>query len=688
MPEKTSAIDQYLAAIDRLLDLQGRERRRTLALTKRRLSAYVAEARKSGACEVEAEERALDRLGTPQRVAEEIREWALTQGARVDAQAVAAAVIPILLATVAIAFKVLEVRRFRFDGEISISTSRVSSLSEQGFFRHFHPLDLYLPPRYLTIKLALSLGLVAIALVLAEIALAFVRGRRRLNAGLTLAGGAALAAAVSLQVALAFEWHRLNQGHDGWLLAAIMAEAGTMLVLSIFLARAAKAILVGRLAPLARAPMLALVVLAALLTVGAKSGLHSTDWCTPPDYCGPSPEEVIGYTANHVVNVTLASGPAGAQGAIALKGRRLAAVIEAWRVTPTVQPPPPGPTDLVIWEGRWSASQLGPCGMIEPGLNGDVLAARTNSWCDVSDPVSHGGTAWKEAARFKGVKVRAVAIAYRSSGSLAVAYSNSGGVWLAVAPSWRPLRVLGQRAVSIKLVSLENGDLALAAIVSRSGYSELKLIRSYGRRWSRTISETARPGLFMVSGTSQVALLFRDDDGHLVLERRTKALALLERKTFVARARGALGNLRDDAIGVAIAAPLRDRSELLEISRIDRRGLELLTRERLLIGDGNLGHGKLALDRDRLIGVSQTGEVVRALYAGFPYGHIAPHVAMSIWLKEGRVEFAPDWPRWGAIEAKQEEMTVFGKPPGRWTAFDLTLGQPPERQLAAIEAKK
>lgn len=687
MPEKSSATDRYLAEIDRLLDLRGRERRRTLALVKRRLSAFAAEERKRGANEVEAEERALTRLGKSEQVAEELRERALAQRARINAQAVTAVVLPILLAIAVVAFKVLEVRRFRQDGEISIPTSGGLGLSEQGFFHHLRALDLYLPPRYLTLKLALSLGLVAIALVLAEVALAFPHRRRRLSSGLTLAGGAALVAAVSLQIALAFEWHRLHQGHDGWLFSAIVVEVVAALFLAVFLARAARAILVGRLAPLARAPLFVLLALVPLLAVGAKSGFGSTDYCGPPG-CGPSPEQAMAYTANHVVNVTLASGPAGAQGAIALKGRRLAAVIEAWRVTPTVQPPPPGPTDLVIWEGRWSASQLGPCGMTEPGLNGDVLAARTNSWCDVSDPASHGGTGWKEAARFKGVKVRAVAIAYRSSGSLAVAYSNSGGVWLAMAPLWRPQRVLGRRAVSIKLVSLEDGDLALAAIVPRAGYSELQLIRSYGSRWSGTISGTARPELFMISGTSQVALLFRDDDGRLVLERRTKALALLERKTFAARARGALGNLRGDAIGVAIAAPLRGRSELLEISRIDRRGLELLTRERLLIGDSNRGNGKLALDRDRLVGVTQTGKVVRALYAGFPYGHIAPHVAMSIWLKEGRVEFAADWPRWGVIEAKQEEMTVFGKPPGRWTSFDLTLGQPPERQLAAIEAEK
>jgi hypothetical protein len=45
MPEETSATDRYLAEIERLLDLQGGERRRALAVARRRLLLIEAEER-------------------------------------------------------------------------------------------------------------------------------------------------------------------------------------------------------------------------------------------------------------------------------------------------------------------------------------------------------------------------------------------------------------------------------------------------------------------------------------------------------------------------------------------------------------------------------------------------------------------------------------------------------------------
>ena len=204
MPAEPSASDRYLAEIERLLGLHGREQRRALALVKRRLSAYAAEARKGGAGEDDAKERALVRLGSPEQVGQELHERALTQRARVNAQAVLAALIPILLAIVVIALKVLEVRRYRRGGEVTFPANVEENIGGEGFFHHFRAFDLYLPPRYLSLKLALSVLLIVGALILAESALAFVQRRRRLSSGLALAGGGALVAAVSLQIALAF----------------------------------------------------------------------------------------------------------------------------------------------------------------------------------------------------------------------------------------------------------------------------------------------------------------------------------------------------------------------------------------------------------------------------------------------------------------------------------------------------
>lgn len=691
MPETTSPSDRYLAEIERLLDLHGRERRRALAAVRRRLSRLEKEERKRGASDAEARERALAQIGAPEQVAKELGEWTLAQRARVNAQAVLAASIPILLAIAVIALKVLEVRRYRHDGEVTFPASVNEDIAGEGFFHHFRALDIYLPPRYLSLKLALGACLIVIALVLAESALAFVRRRRRLSSGLTLAGGAALVAAVALQIALAFEWHRLHQGHDGWLLVAILVEVVAVFLLAVFLARAARVVLVGRLAPLGRAPLFALLVLAPLLAVGAKSGFSSTNLCGPEGFCGMDPEQFMEFTSSRPVNVDLLEGPAGSQGAVALQGRRLAAAIEVWK-TPTMPhlPPRSGPVNLEVWEGRWSASEPGPCGVMKPGMNGDPLAPRTNTWCEVISRRSHRGTSWREVARFEGAKAGAVAAAYRSSGSLVVAYSRPSGVYLAAGPSWRPKRVLVESARAIRLASLPHGDLALAAIVSRPGGSKLELSRSRGARWSQPISVVAQPGLNMVSGGSRIALIFRDRAGRLVLERRADDLALLDHRTFGAHARAALGNLRGGKIGVAVADPISGRALRLRLFRVSRDTLVPLTRERLstreptaipLSPTSTTGLQKVQVYKKTLSGVVQTGRVVRALYSGDSYGHVSEHVVVWFPFGEGRIAFASDWPRWAVLRQTPERQTVFKKPDLRWTSFDLTLFQPPAAQF-------
>jgi hypothetical protein len=689
MPETTSPTDRYIAEIDRLLDLHGRERRRALAAARRRLSRLEKEELKRGASGAEAQKRALAQIGAPEQVGEELREWTLAQRARVNAQAVLAASIPILLAIAAIALKVLEVRRYRQDGEVTFPASVNEDIGGEGFFHHFRALDIYLPPRYLSLKLALGACLIVIALVLAESALAFVHRRRRLSSGLTLAAGAALVVAVSLQIALAFEWHRLHQGHDGWLLAAILVEVVAVFLLAVFLARAARVILVGRLAPLGRAPLFALLVLAPLLAVGAKSGFSSTALCTPSGSCGLDPEQMLEYTSGHPVGVDLPIGPVGSQGTVALKGRRLAAAIEVWKKQPkSEQTPHPGPVELEVWEGRWSSSQPGPCGAMKPGLNGDLLAPRTNTWCAALTRRSHRGTSWREVARLGGAKTGAVAVAYRSTGSLAVAFSRSSGVYIAEAPSWRPKRLLAKSARSVRLAPLPGGDLSLAAIVSRAGGPELELSRSYAERWSPPISISAQPGLNMVSGSSQIALIFRDRAGRLVLERRTDKLALIEHRTFGIRTRGALGVLRGGHIGVAIADPLRGLALQLRLYRVSGKTTVLLTEERVptykrhAVATTTLTRDlSVRVEQKRLIGVMQTGQVVRALYGGIMHGHTTKHVLVSLWLSDREIGFASDWPRSAVLKQRLEEETTYGKPAAHWLSFTLTLFQPPTVQL-------
>lgn len=687
MPEKTSATDRYLAEIERLLDLHGRERRRALAMVRKRLAAFEAEERKRGVSEAEAEKPALARMGAPEQLVEDLCKRALTVRARDDAQIVLAAFIPIALAMVAVAFEVIEIRLYR-DSTFGNS---------DGFFHHYQRLGIWLPPPYLALKLILGAALVVVALVLAESALAYTRNRRRLSAGLTLLGGLALTVVVALQIAFAFEWHRLHLGHGAWLLAAIVVETGTVLVLSVFLVRSARAVLPPGLAPLARAPMLVVLALTLLLAVTAKSGFSSTDLCTPTGYCGPPPETLIAWTTGHPVNVSLLTGPAGSQGAVALKGRRLAFVTSSWRKQKrggaVLRESRKGPVDLAVWEGRWPVSQPGPCGATSsPSM--DRLAPTTQTDCDILYPRSHPGTSWRVVARLPEPKAGAVAIAYRSNGRLAIAYSRPGGVYVAEAPSWRPERLLDTRAESIRLAPLAGGDLVLAAIVSRPGGSELELSRSHGERWSRPISIAARPGLNMVSGSSQIALTFRDRTGQLVLERRTDNFALLEHRSFGVHTRAALGTLRGGEIGIAVADPLRGHALQLRLYRVSRKTVILLTQERVsTYKPGAMQTATLTADvtvkvaQERLTGVVQTGRVVRALYGGLLHGHTTKHVLVSLWLYEGRLVFASDWPRWATLVSRSEKEQTFGRPTAGWTSFNLILFQPPARQLTALDTK-
>jgi hypothetical protein len=682
MPPEPSATDRYLAEIDRLLGLRGRRSRRTLALVRKRLAAVLVEERVGGAGDTEAEKRALARLGSPEQLAEELRERELTTRARGEAQLVLAAFIPIALAMLAVALEVIRVRHFRQDGTITIEVSPSTAVprTPTGFFHYYPGFGISLPPLYLSVKLVLGAGLVLATVVLAESAIAFTRHRRRLSAGLTLLGGVALVAAASLQIALAFEWNRLRQGHGAWLFSATLIEAGTVLLLAVFLARPARTILPRRLVPLVSAPLFALFVLVALLAVAAKSGWSSTDICPPDNYCGPPYEELIAYTANHEVSVDGVFGPAGEQGAVALKGRRLALVASTWRnMGLGIGGSEKGPVDLVVVETRWSLSARGPCGRQPAYLDWDRLAPTTNNGCGMFNTPIQEGVSWRVVKRLERARAGAVAIAYRSDGRIAIAYSRPDGVWLAGAPSWRPQRLLDTNAVSISLTALPGGELALAAVVPRRGGSQLELLRTRSGRWKEPIIAAVgvRSELMMVSRGEQTVLLYRDRRNRLVLERRNRALALLARRSFAARSSGALGALRGDGVGIAIAAPLAGSATLLEIYRTRDGALERLTSERL--PSSNHSQPK------RLFGVAQTGSVVRGLFGHGTAYHPAGHIAVSFWTARGG-EFASDWPRWAILEVRPTATMSSGRIE-KSTEFDLHLAQPPERQLVGEDSK-
>ncbi|MGD0274076.1 MAG: hypothetical protein ABSB96_10155 [Gaiellaceae bacterium] len=677
MPEETSASDRYLAEVDRLLGLRGRSRRRTLATVRKRLLTVAARERKKGASESKAETLALADLGSPEQLAAELRERALTARARKEAQIVLAAFVPIALAMLAVALEVIRIRHFRQDGTITIEVGPSTAVprTPTGFFHYYPGLGISLPPLYLAVKLVLGGALVLAAVVLAESAIAFTRHRRLLSAGLTLLGGVALVVAVSLQIALAFEWNRLRQGHSAWLFAATLIEAGTVLILAVFLARPARTISPRRLVPLASAPMFVLFALVPLLAVTAKSGWSSTDICPPDDYCGPSYEEVIAYTANHEVSMDGVFGPAGEQGAVALKGKRLAFVASTWRnMGLGMTGPEKGPVDLVVVETRWSLSARGPCGRQPVYLDWDRLAPTTNNGCQVLNTPTQPGVSWRVVRRLERAKAGAVAIAYRSDGRIAIAYSRPDGVWLAEAPSWRPQRLLDTTAVSIRLTALPGGELSLAAVAPRRGGSQLELLRTRNGRWTEPVIAAVgvRSELMMVSRGEQTVLLYRDRSNRLVLDRRSRALALLARRPFAALSSGALGALRGDGVGIAIAAPLANGATLLEIYRTRGKALEPLTRERLPSSNHS--------ESERLFGVAQTGSVVRALFGHGNAYHPAGHIAVSFWTASGGGEFASDWPRWAILEVRSTGTMNSGRME-KSTEFDPHLAQPPERQL-------
>jgi hypothetical protein len=681
MPEKKTASDRFLAELEPLLELSGRERRRALAAARRRLVALAAKERRKGANAAEAEKRALASLGPAPRVAAELHEQALAGHARREAQIVLCAIVPIALAMVAVAFEVVGIKRIRTDTGLDIPSGNFSRRFED--FYHLHStLDLWLPPAYLTYKLVLGGALILVVLVVCEVAIALAR-HRRASAALTLAAAIALVGVVSFQIAFAFEWNRLRQGHGAWLFAATMVEIGTLLLISPFLARPARVLLRGRPAPLASAPMLALLVLAPLVAVTSKSGLSSTAICPVDRYYNfcPTPiERVTADSANREVNVSLPPGPAGTGGAVALSGRRLAFAGTVWKKQSTGYGPSAGPVELQVWEARWSLAQRGPCGRGPYWGYDNPLAPTTILACGVGESWVYEGqparyaVSWQRRARFP-AGARALALGYRAGGRLVVAFSRAGAVYGAEAPSWKPRRLPGLSASAVRLSSTADGSLVLAAIEPAADGSRLVLMRERGGAWTKLDELAIGSGktLWMVSRGAQTALLYRDRDGRLRLELRDRDLTVVAGRTFASGASAALGALRGDAIGLAVAEG-RGRATELGLFRLAGGEIRLSSRERLRLPVGLRGA------RQRLVGVIQTGEVERALYGPGEVYHPQTRMTSSFWLSGEIEDFQADWPRWAVVSSQSEEIWDSGKRT-RWHRFDVTIGQPPERQL-------
>ncbi len=683
MPEKKSETDRYLAEVDRLLGVRGRERRWALALVRRRLSGLIAAELKKGADVVTAEKHSLGTMGSPEHVVATIEERASIRRSRQDAQIVLTGFVLIALGIAAVATKVFEIRRFHTNTDINIQYGNFARYW-RNFYRPNSILELTLPPRYLSFKLVLGAALLLGAVLFSELAIGLAR-RRRLSAALTVTAASLLIATVTLQIALAFEWHRLRQGKGDWLLAATLIEVGAVLLVAVFLVRPARALLNGRLSPLASVWLIGLVAFAPLLAASAKSGLSSTTICSVTHYyefCPTPVEQVVATSAGHEVEVSVRPAPAGASGAVALEGRRLAFAGLVWKKDQSnAYAPSAGPTEIEVWQAHWAVDQGGPCGRWPGWSHDDPLAGRTAGGCGFLQTDTwvgmkpHDRVPWRNVASFRAANKGAIALTYAPSGRLALAFSRSGGIWVAEAPAWRARRLLTMSATALRLASSDDGALLLAAVVPVPDGGRLMLLRKKNDQWQPIDQQevAARSELELVAKGFQVDLLYRDRLSRLVLEQRNPKLSLLNRRFFLGNSVGAIGALRGDEIGLALTRPPAGGKTLLSIYRMRKGGMILSSVERLKLPAGEQGEAV------RLLGVVQTGRVVRALFGPAKSYHPSGHVLYSFWALAG-TGFVADWPRWAVVSERPMEAMSQGRK-ASWSQPAVIVGQPPARQL-------
>jgi len=678
MPPETSATDRYLAEIDRLLGLRGWLRRRVCADVRRRIAAAAAEEREHGLSEADAETRTIEQLGPPEKLAENYQERVLAARVTAAAQAVLVGCAVSAVGLALIGWRVIKVREFRMNGSavIPIKDQNFTEIyTWDGFFHHVAALDFWLPPAFLSLKLLVAALCALAAFFLAEVGIGLARRRSGSAVKLAALGAGFLVAGVVAQLAFGIQWRRFGQGHNALLLATLAVEAAAALCVAPFFVRPLRSVLRPKPLPLASVWFVVLIAAAPLAAVGAEVGLGTTNVCPDPSGCSSPP-----MYEDHVV-VRLPSGPAGARSAIALQGRKLAVALTTTERQPpeNVMAPPTGPLSVSVWEMSWPAALQGPCGLPSGSPNSgsiaaDPLAPHRASGCGFETRKQRQHPYWRLVNRIALKRPEPVGLTYLGDGRLALAYSGAGAVWAAVAPGWKPRRVLAGHAEAVKVVAVDGSELVVAAVLHAGGSHVLELARSEGAGWKRVVvAKVANPAIALVQSGAQIGLLFRSAPARRVFELRGPGLALLEKRDLGTRVQGVIGALPGGRIGIAALRRLERKVQQLTIYVARRGRLATLARERMGFRQGLCSYPA---------GVVQTGLIVRLLgqcyYSAFepPY-HVLNDDSSGATLASG-------WPRFAVLNGWPQVDRVWtrGKVLARWTAFDLYLWQPPERQLA------
>jgi hypothetical protein len=215
----------------------------------------------------------------------------------------------------------------------------------------------------------------------------------------------------------------------------------------------------------------------------------------------------------------------------------------------------------------------------------------------------------------------------------------------------------------------------LAAVVEKTNSKMLVLARSKGGSWTRARLVMATGSKLALASTgSRIAILYRGRQHRLVFELRTLGLDLLARRDLGAGTQGVLGNLRGNQIGIAALEPLGPGEKRLTLLAVRRDRLLLLERKRIGRKEKIICGGH--------VGVVQTGEIVRAVLRECNY--VPSRARRGILPMGGHPgELASDWPRYVALLGSESVSDRVS-----WTELELSLGQPPEQQLARIEAQK
>lgn len=578
-------LDTYADEVTRALEVHGRLRRRICADVRKRQLALAAEERERGATEPEAERRALERLGPPERLAEEYRERALSLQLATAAHGLMAAFIVLALGIVAVAWRVVEVRAYRFDGGVSVPVSDGVTATIY-LLHHFSAVGLWIPAGTLAVPVAAALIAPVAALIAAELAVGLARRRRGAACLAVVVTGVALLIAVAAQIVFAARWFHAGQPHQTLLLLIVLAEAAAVLA-----ALAVVAGLIGpfapvRVAPLVR-PRMAFIVGAALIafpTVWLGLGIAHT--CPWPGGCSWPGDPF--FLISNSTTIQLGRGPVGARAVPALQGRKLAVAVEENRDQPkaTVFRPATGPLEIDVWQAEWPLSQEGPCGRNARRIAlANPLAPHRREECDVRDPFSDPGIDWRLVHRIPLTKPGPLALTYLRDGGLELAYYDRGAVRLAGATGWKSERVLNSKAAGLRLAPLGDG-FALAALTGKKGSQRIQLLRFERGQWTKASLANVTAGFDLASSGNQIALLYHDARSRQpVFELRSPDLRVLAMRRLGRWTRVVLGTLEERRIAVGELEPLAEHEKLLTLLAV--RDSRLRTVSRVELGRKN-----------------------------------------------------------------------------------------------------